>query len=60
MRKVIPQVKKIINNSYEEAKFFNDVKIRPEHLITSILKEEKELMYNRFNYNKYLQNYEYK
>ena len=51
MRKVIPQVKKIINNSYEEAKFFNDVKIRPEHLITSILKEESftTKLFKKFN-----------
>lgn len=40
MRKVVPQVKKILNKSFDEAKFFNDVKIRPEHLISSILKEE--------------------
>lgn len=40
MKKIVPQVKKIINKSYEEAKFFNDVKIRPEHLISCILKEE--------------------
>lgn len=51
MRKVIPQVKKIINQSYEEAKFFNDVKIRPEHLITSILKEENftTKLFKKFN-----------
>lgn len=51
MRKVIPQVKKIINNSYEEAKFFNDVKIRPEHLMTSILKEENftTKLFRKFN-----------
>lgn len=44
MKKVIPQVKKIINQSYEEAKFFNDVKIRPEHLITSILKDDVTIL----------------
>jgi len=51
MRKVIPQVKKIINQSYEEAKFFNDVKIRPEHLISSILKEENftTKLFKKFN-----------
>ena len=51
MRKVIPQVKKMINDSYEEAKFFNDVKIRPEHLISSILKEENftTKLFKKFN-----------
>lgn len=51
MRKVIPQVKKIINKSYEEAKFFNDVKIRPEHLISCILKEENftSKLFKKFN-----------
>ena len=51
MRKVIPQVKKIINNSYEEAKFFNDVRIRPEHLISSVLKEESftTKLFKKFN-----------
>jgi ATP-dependent Clp protease ATP-binding subunit ClpC len=42
MKKVVPQVKKIINQSFEEAKFFNDVKIRPEHLIASILKDNSD------------------
>ena len=51
MRKVIPQVKKIINKSYDEAKFFNDVKIRPEHIITCILKEENFTvkLFKKFN-----------
>jgi len=51
MKKIVPQVKKIINKSYEEAKFFNDVKIRPEHLITCILKEENftSKLFKKFN-----------
>jgi len=51
MKKIVPQVKKIINKSYEEAKFFNDVKIRPEHLISCILKEENftSKLFKKFN-----------
>lgn len=46
MKKVAPQMKKIMNQSYEEAKFFNDIKIRPEHLITSIFKNDNDI--NKF------------
>lgn len=45
MRKVVPEMKQIMNQSYVEAKFFNDSKIRPEHLLTSIFKYDPNITY---------------
>jgi ATP-dependent Clp protease ATP-binding subunit ClpC len=39
-REIIPKVKIIISHSMKEAKSFDDVKIRPEHLVLSILLDE--------------------
>ena len=36
-REIYPKVKIIINHAMEEAKSFDDVKVRPEHIILSIL-----------------------
>jgi len=40
-REVIPKVKKIINNSMTIAKEMGDVKVKPEHITLSILKDNK-------------------
>jgi hypothetical protein len=40
MNRDIPKVKIIISHSMKEAKSFDDVKIRPEHLVLSILLDE--------------------
>jgi ATP-dependent Clp protease ATP-binding subunit ClpC len=39
MKKVVPKVKRIMNISFEEAKEYNDVNVRPEHILLSILKD---------------------
>jgi ATP-dependent Clp protease ATP-binding subunit ClpC len=36
-REILPKVKSIINQAMKEAKSFDDVKVRPEHIIMSIL-----------------------
>jgi len=36
-REICPKVKVIMNHSLEEAKTFDDIKVRPEHIILSIL-----------------------
>lgn len=36
-REIYPKVKIIMNNSVKEAKSFDDIKVRPEHIILSIL-----------------------
>ena len=36
-REIYPKVKIIINNAMDEAKSFDDVKVRPEHIMLSIL-----------------------
>jgi ATP-dependent Clp protease ATP-binding subunit ClpC len=39
-REIYPKVKIIMTNSIKEAKNFDDVKLRPEHIILSILSED--------------------
>lgn len=34
---ILPKVKKVINESSKEAKYFDDVNIKPEHIVLSIL-----------------------
>ena len=38
-REIYPKVKIIMSNSIKEAKFFDDVKIKPEHILLSILND---------------------
>ena len=33
MKRVIPKVKQIMNSSFDIAKEFNDVNVRPEHIL---------------------------
>jgi len=40
MREVYPEVKKIMKDAIDEAKSFDDVKIRPEHIILAILVDD--------------------
>jgi ATP-dependent Clp protease ATP-binding subunit ClpC len=42
-REIYPKVKLIINQAIKEAESFDDVKIRPEHLILSILLDEDNI-----------------
>ena len=39
-REIYPKVKIIMTNSIKEAKNFDDVKLRPEHIILSMLSED--------------------
>ena len=39
-REIYPKVKIIINQATEEAKSFDDVKVRPEHIVLSILSDD--------------------
>ena len=39
MKKVLPKVKKIINKSIDEAKFYNDVVIKIEHFVTALIND---------------------
>ena len=39
MKKVLPKVKKIINSSIDEAKFYNDVSIKIEHIVTALIND---------------------
>jgi ATP-dependent Clp protease ATP-binding subunit ClpC len=39
-REIYPKVKVIINHSMKEAKAFDDVKVRPEHIVLSILLDD--------------------
>ena len=43
MKGVVAKVKKIMNTSFEIAKEFNDVSVRPEHILLSILKDSNNL-----------------
>jgi ATP-dependent Clp protease ATP-binding subunit ClpC len=47
-REIYPKVKIIINQAIKEAESFDDVKIRPEHLILSILLDEDNVSVNIF------------
>ena len=38
-REILPKVKIIINQAMKEAKSFDDTKIRPEHIVLSILSD---------------------
>ena len=38
-REIYPKVKIIMSHSVKEAKAFDDVKVRPEHIILSILQD---------------------
>jgi len=40
MRKIIPKVKSVMAKAFEEAKSYNDVKLRPEHIISSIILDD--------------------
>src|ERR1035437_3741138 len=42
-REIYPKVKIIINHSMKEAKTFDDVKVRPEHIVLSILLDDDNL-----------------
>ena len=48
-REISPKVKSIINESMKEAESFDDVKLRPEHIILSILMDEKNDCVKIFN-----------
>jgi ATP-dependent Clp protease ATP-binding subunit ClpC len=39
-REIYPKVKIIINHSFKEAKSFDDIKVKPEHIILSILLDD--------------------
>jgi len=39
MKSVVAKVKKIMNSSFQIAKQFNDVSVRPEHILLSIIKD---------------------
>ena len=47
-REIYPKVKMIINQAIKEAESFDDVKIRPEHLILSILLDEDNISVDIF------------
>jgi ATP-dependent Clp protease ATP-binding subunit ClpA len=40
-REIYPKVKIIISESMKEAKSFDDVKLRPEHIVLSILMDKE-------------------
>jgi ATP-dependent Clp protease ATP-binding subunit ClpC len=46
MKKVQPKVKQIMNNSFDIAKGFNDVNVRPEHILLSILRDKNNRVVN--------------
>ena len=39
-REIYPKVKVIISAASNEAKIFDDVKVRPEHIVLSILNDD--------------------
>ena len=39
-REILPKVKTIITHSMKEAKNFEDVKVRPEHILLSIMNDD--------------------
>jgi ATP-dependent Clp protease ATP-binding subunit ClpC len=43
MKRVIPKVKQIMNSSFDIAKEFNDVNVRPEHILLSILRDNNNM-----------------
>jgi|LakMenE01Jun11ns_1017448.scaffolds.fasta_scaffold9959509_25 ATP-dependent Clp protease ATP-binding subunit ClpC len=43
MKRVIPKVKQIMNSSFDTAKEFNDVNVRPEHILLSILRDNNNM-----------------
>jgi ATP-dependent Clp protease ATP-binding subunit ClpC len=44
MKKVVAKVKKIMNTSFDTAKEFNDVNVRPEHILLSLLKDNNSVV----------------
>jgi hypothetical protein len=42
-REIYPKVKVIISAASNEAKIFDDVKVRPEHIVLSILNDNESL-----------------
>jgi ATP-dependent Clp protease ATP-binding subunit ClpC len=44
MKKVVAKVKKIMNTSFDTAKEFNDVNVRPEHILLSLLKDNNTVV----------------
>jgi ATP-dependent Clp protease ATP-binding subunit ClpC len=44
MKKVVAKVKKIMNISFDTAKEFNDVNVRPEHILLSLLKDNNTVV----------------